>query len=284
MGCSVSAAQWRSTMADRITNHISGSSGSGIHDLAAPFALDALDQAERATFEAHLSGCADCRTLVAEMRETMADLESQHTVTPPERMRAAVLAEVARSPQQSAGVDQGGTQPGSPVAAAPGSETDAAGDRTGGNVVALPTHRRSWLVTSAAAGIAAVALIAILVGGVFDGTSPADEVLAAADASASTLDSEVVVGAQVTFSPELGRAVFTATELPEIGADQTYELWLIDDDGPAPAGTFTPNPDGGAVALIDGEVTSGLVLGLTVEPAGGSPTPTGEVLLAGPIG
>ncbi len=270
-------------MADRTGNDRSGfgasDSGSGIHDLAAPFALDALDEKERAGFESHLAGCAECRATVAEMVGTMADLESQDPVVPPDRLRNAVLAEVARTPQLPAGSEGERTEPGLVGTGSTGGDRAGSGD----NVVGFP-NRRSWLVTSAAAGIAAVVLVAVLVGGVFERTDPVDEVLAAADATSSPLESEVVVGARVTFSPELGRAVFTATELPEIAADETYELWLIDDDGPAPAGQFTPGVDGGVAALIDGEVMPGLVVGLTVEPAGGSPAPTGEVLLAGPIG
>ena len=46
------------------------------------------------------------------------------------------------------------------------------------------------------------------------------------------------------------------------------------------AGVFRPDSDGGALVLLDGEVRPGLVLGLTIEPAGGSEAPTGDILIA----
>ena len=57
-------------------------------------------------------------------------------------------------------------------------------------------------------------------------------------------------------------------------------IWLIGDDGPVSAGVFQPDADGGALVLLDGAVRPGLVLGLTIEPAGGSVAPTGDILIA----
>jgi anti-sigma-K factor RskA len=58
----------------------------------------------------------------------------------------------------------------------------------------------------------------------------------------------------------------------------TYQLWLIDESGPVPAGTFVPDSDGTAAVLLEGKAAPGQVVGITVEPSGGSPAPTGEVL------
>ena len=44
------------------------------HDLAAPYALDALDESERSAFERHLAECADCRTEVEGLQEATAAL------------------------------------------------------------------------------------------------------------------------------------------------------------------------------------------------------------------
>jgi anti-sigma-K factor RskA len=45
-----------------------------IHDLAAAYALDALDPEERWTYEQHLYSCERCREEVASLRETAAEL------------------------------------------------------------------------------------------------------------------------------------------------------------------------------------------------------------------
>ena len=58
-----------------------------LHHLSGAYAVDALDDAERTSFEQHLAGCADCRAEVAE-------LSPPHTpwarsATPPHRRRCA---------------------------------------------------------------------------------------------------------------------------------------------------------------------------------------------------
>ncbi|MGH9894213.1 MAG: zf-HC2 domain-containing protein, partial [bacterium] len=42
---------------------------SGFEDLAAPYVLGALEPEERSRFEAHLSECAECTTLVQDLSE-----------------------------------------------------------------------------------------------------------------------------------------------------------------------------------------------------------------------
>ena len=81
---------------------------------------------------------------------------------------------------------------------------------------------------------------------------------------------------EATFTYLLGKGlgVFESTNLPELSRDEVYELWLIDDTGSEPAGLFTPGDDGSSTALVE-SVRVGLILGLTVEPVGGSPQPTG---------
>jgi anti-sigma-K factor RskA len=66
------------------------------------------------------------------------------------------------------------------------------------------------------------------------------------------------------------------------GAGQDYQLWLIGDDGvPASLGLIR---DGSARAVVPG-LAPGLVLAVSLEPAGGSTTgqPTGPVLAAAPL-
>ena len=87
---------------------------------------------------------------------------------------------------------------------------------------------------------------------------------------------------EVVYSLEIGRAIFTADGLPDPGVGRTYQLWFIDDDRTRSAGTFLPD-EGSATVVLDGPADRGLVVGLTVEPTGGSDQPTGEVLIAQPL-
>ena len=41
-----------------------------VHALSGAYAVDALDDIERAAFERHLAACAECRAEVASLRET----------------------------------------------------------------------------------------------------------------------------------------------------------------------------------------------------------------------
>ena len=63
---------------------------SDVHKLTGAYALDAVDDIERARFEQHLATCEDCRAEVAEMRETAALLAESTAVEPPASLRASV--------------------------------------------------------------------------------------------------------------------------------------------------------------------------------------------------
>ncbi|HYY32492.1 MAG TPA: anti-sigma factor [Gaiellaceae bacterium] len=69
----------------------------GIHELSAAYALDALDDAERAEFEEHLVHCADCRDTVALFRETAASLAYDAEMPPPPpALRERILTQARR--------------------------------------------------------------------------------------------------------------------------------------------------------------------------------------------
>jgi anti-sigma-K factor RskA len=55
----------------------------GIHELSAAYALDALDSDDRRAFEEHLPRCAECRQEVASFQEAASTLAYQAEVTPP---------------------------------------------------------------------------------------------------------------------------------------------------------------------------------------------------------
>ena len=67
-----------------------------LHHLSGAYAVDALDDAERASFEQHLAVCADCRAEVAELSATAHSLGALTEATPPASLRASVLSGIAR--------------------------------------------------------------------------------------------------------------------------------------------------------------------------------------------
>ncbi|HVG08043.1 MAG TPA: anti-sigma factor [Thermoanaerobaculia bacterium] len=83
-------------------------------------------------------------------------------------------------------------------------------------------------------------------------------------------------------NPERGKAVFYAFDLPALTPDKTYQLWWIEGGKPVSAGVFNVDQRGTGSVRVEraprGETDAWAV---TVEPAGGVPQPTGEMVLKG---
>ncbi|RXZ43508.1 anti-sigma factor, partial [Agromyces binzhouensis] len=100
----------------------------------------------------------------------------------------------------------------------------------------------------------------------------------APDAESVTVASADGGEVTIVWSEELGRSAVRASDLPEVGSASTYELWYIDEGGARPAGTFDPDA-GEAFVVLEGDFTPGVVVGMTVEPAGGSEAPTTDPIV-----
>lgn len=222
---------------------------SDIHALVGAYAVDALDDLERASFERHLAGCADCRAEVASLREAAGLIAETTTETPPAGLRDSVLA----------GIDS--IRPLPPEVPAP-----------------APRRRRTarWLVAAAAA-------VVLVGGGVVVAEQPwsdtsqsqnvADRVLGAADAKSTSMDFPGGAKAVVTHSDSLDKAVIVTTDMPAPPPGRVYQLWLDQPgQGMVSAGLMPVAAD--QTVVLDGDAASALGAGITVEPAGGSPSPT----------
>jgi anti-sigma-K factor RskA len=73
--------------------------------------------------------------------------------------------------------------------------------------------------------------------------------------------------------------------LPSLDQSHQYQLWLIRDGQRTSGGVFSVNPEGyGALWLSSSEpLSSYSAFGVTIEPAGGSPGPTGDKVLGGSV-
>ncbi|MCA1716059.1 MAG: anti-sigma factor [Actinobacteria bacterium] len=76
-----------------------------------------------------------------------------------------------------------------------------------------------------------------------------------------------------------GRAVLVAENLPPTPEGEVYETWLMRGGVPEPAGLFQPRGGGDAAAPIEGSIDEAEAVAVTVEPSGGSPAPTSDILL-----
>ncbi|TFC04818.1 anti-sigma factor [Cryobacterium adonitolivorans] len=155
--------------------------------------------------------------------------------------------------------------------------------------------QRRWFQRPAGYLVAAAAAAALFVGGTFAGQAlygdPSQdfaqvqaaslaEINAAPDsqrASTQTLEGQ---DATLVWSGELGLSAIIVDDLPALGDDQDYQLWYIGSSGPVSAGTFDSDGSGTAWRVLDGTMSAGDAVGVTVEPAGGSEQPTTDPIVA----
>jgi hypothetical protein len=109
-------------------------------------------------------------------------------------------------------------------------------------------------------------------------------VLTAPDLIRFNLTSTVADGssAQVLWSRTRG-VVLSGSRLAGPDPDKTYQLWLVTNGPSVSAGLFVPDATGRATLVVDPPPkVPGPVVGaaITIEPAGGRPTPSGQALLA----
>jgi anti-sigma-K factor RskA len=227
---------------------------SDLHKLTGAYAVDALDDLERARFEQHLAECEDCRAEVAELRETAALLAGTVATPPPAALRESVLA----------GISQVRPLP-PPTPATP---------------TATPAGRRTWVPFLVAAALAIfVGLGAMIVQPWADDDVPrltaAEQVLQAPDAEEVFLDLGEAGRATVVRSKSQDRAVITTEDMVAAPEGKAYELWLMPSEEEfVPAGLMPDAAD--QTVVLDGSAADAVAVGITVEPDGGSEQPTSD--------
>ncbi len=247
-----------------------------IHALSGPYAVNAVDDVERARFERHLAHCPACQAEVDSLVATATMLTATTEMAPPASLRDRVLADIKTvrplAPLVAADAaedTEDGDAAGEPMAQ-PGADTPA-------EPVQLHTRRRPrWNGLVAAAAAAVLAIGGFTAWRAIDQPQTvADQVMAAADAT--RIEEPLVGGGTATIvrSPSLKRAVLVASDLPATAAGTVRQLWLKDANGTFVSAGLMPG-DGDQVVVLDGDASQAQGAGITVEPAGGSPQPTTE--------
>jgi len=244
-----------------------------IREMAAGYALGALTPEEARQFEAALAQSPELRREVAEYREVNALLAVTATARPGAELRGRIMARVAG---------------------------EAGPPRRN------PTTRR-WLTPVALAAMTVLAVgLGLRVRGLDREVQRSNAALATTTANLArreaTLDAlltaqfELTVvqltavgaeapGIQFFWNRRSNQGVLHAFRLPPAAAGKVYQLWLIPRGGsPIPSQTFTSAADGHALVEafqlpVDGFETAAI----TVEPEGGSATPTLPILLVGTV-
>ena len=249
------------------------------HDLIAAYALDAVDEIERAQFERHLAGCDACRAELVELRQATAAMAVAQTERPPAHLRDDVLQRVGNISQEV----RESRRP------APRRATSV------GRSSRLRQQASRHVRELALAAAALVAVVAVGVNVLAPRPSPIDEVRTAALAGDTTevdrllemFGDELVVHDTTTDTGSSARVVrgddgtvLITDGLPELPTDRVYQAWLIDDEGARPAGLLGREADPvGEVDAVDSGVQA---VAVSVEPAGGSEQPSDQVVLTIP--
>jgi anti-sigma-K factor RskA len=247
--------------------------------LAALHAVGALDGEDLRDFEAHLrGGCARCEAVVRQTEQALARAAmAGPPETPPGAIRETLMRRAAR---------------------------------------AAPPGRRRWLpwaVGLAAVAIGAAALSAAYVAARYEArlgqmareTSAAKERVARSEAELrAELEAHraaiellrdptariVELRGQGPASEAAARLLVTdrsgalllVAKLPPPPADRVYALWVVEGETPRSAGVFLPDAGGRAMVRVPPRAAAPSVRAATVtlEPASGAATPSGNVVLA----
>jgi anti-sigma-K factor RskA len=242
-----------------------------LHTLAGAYAMDAVPPQDRVAFERHLAGCEACRQEVRGLREAAAAMAAATAVQPTAAFREAALRAASQTRQLP------------PAAPAPSAPLRRA---------LRPQRRgmRGWrprLGVALGGAVACVLAVAAIVAGIsaYGMHSRLDQdqghdhavalVLGAPDAKMMSAPVSTGGTATVVMSHRERALVFTAADLRVLPSSESYELWLMGPAGNKPAGMISVSGSGKmASPMVVSGLSPGDSVGVTVEPAGGSPHPT----------
>lgn len=236
-----------------------------LHDLADAYALDALEDFDRERFERHMRGCPACADEVRQYTEVATALAMAMAAEPPPGLRDRVLAGTTVTRQLPPQLAQARRR--------------------------VPLPRSSWfprLATGVAvAGVAAAVTLGVVqvstqhrLDTVQRQNQAIAAVLAAPDAQLTSATASVGGTATVVLSFSEKKIVFTSSGLPALPSSEVYELWLMSPVAARPAGLLPAASNGKTSPVIASGLQTDDKVGVTVEPAGGTSSPTTTPILA----
>ena len=244
-----------------------------VHTLTGAYVCDALGEDERAAFEAHMARCPECEAEVRELREVAAIMAAAVAERPPASLKTAVDARIAVTRQIPPLTDPAHD------AHPPGTEF-----RTGQSGQFGPSGRTGRRRLRAAWSVAAA--LALLAAGLGWRAVDQQHQLDALNAKATQISqlltapdvatTRVAVtgggSALIVDSRSRNEVALSFTGLSGAPAGKTYQLWLMAPDGAARSVGLLRTTQAQPI-LVQGLAGQSQV-GMTIEPAGGSASPT----------
>lgn len=273
--------------------------------LLGAYAIDAVDERERALVEAYLRDHPEAQTEVDELRAAASRLALLSDDSPPPALRGSVLDAISRVRPLPPPADND-----APDDIAPGPSTvtgTVTGTGTGTGTDDLSARRadrrqdqraaeqradhrgrpsrRTLLAGGLAAGVAVLGGAGLAITRPWDGGRSGTgngSVEAQIRGARDTRTFDLKMGGhtmQVMRSPSLGRTMVHAASMPAAPSGRVYQVWWQHQDGSMTSAGLLPAGGGSEVdALLSNDGGEAVGTGITLEPAGGSPAPTGSPL------
>jgi anti-sigma-K factor RskA len=251
------------------------------------YVLNAMDANEREEFETQMDGSEELRNEVTELTDTAVLLGMAVTpVQPSPELKNNIMAKLSQTPQLAR---EEQLAPVRTLRAVPPLPEEA--------VASVPREsnakaQQRWYTRPVVAITAAAAAVLLIVGGVVGtnvamqgaSTSQQANALAAITSASDVRRAQATVStggkATLVWSLNLKKSAIIGKGLSVLPTGKTYELWYISAEGtPTPAGTFESNGKS-TLEVLSGHMAKGDTVGVTVEPSGGSKTPTTKPIVA----
>ncbi len=246
-------------------------------ELLAAMALDALDTEAHAQVEEHILTCAECQRELDSLREVASALGNTYEA-PPEELWSKIATRLYETDPTDA--------PSPPVFLG---DFDLGGPRD--------SHRsrraRGLLLTVSLAAAAAIIALGLTLSSANTRVANLENALAGNShngvASALATPGHKIVtlsgaGHQVLASLVLlpdGRGYLVKSHMAALPPSETYQLWGVVNGSPVSIGVMGSSPR--AVAFTVATSPAPTKLGVTIEPAGGSLTPTNGMVASGVV-
>jgi anti-sigma-K factor RskA len=243
-----------------------------VADLLPELALEALDdQVKRDQIAAHIDVCPNCRERYETLTQAVLNLAMAVPQTaPPPQLKQALMEQVA------AGI--------------PAPDEQDAYERS---------PAQSWrqalrsIFAHPALMLSALLAVAALAGYAYLASRPAPVAPAIDNLDRLVVESSEAIKlngtaqtpdawADLRFKPDNYEAVLVVGDLQALDSDKIYQLWLVDGTGKRDTGAlFNCGSKGTAKVLVSAprRMRDYVRFGVTIEPAGGSPGPTGPGVL-----
>ncbi len=231
-------------------------------ELADLYAVGALDGGDASEFQAHLQkGCVLCEARIAENETAVAGLVGALApLEAPAALKSRIMETIGAGEEAFETAEN--FQPGfSPLWGALAWVLVSAGIVFGWKATSLNRHTVEFKRMEASVMASSVKTVEM-----------------------KTPDSKTPGFAKVVWS-EKGDCIFMTMGLPHPSKDKTYQLWGITGDQKISAGVFQVDEHGCGVLVMKKDVTAAAFekMAVTLEPAGGVPSPTGPIVLLGSL-